>query len=56
MIHDWQIEEKDEQIAQGVLLLSKLLKYSDDCEVRSVCENYVQEHKDYINENINTDL
>lgn len=48
MTQDWMLEEKDEQISQGVLLLSKLLKYSDDCSIRTVCENYIEAHKSYL--------
>lgn len=50
MIQDWQLEEKDEHISQGVLLLSKLLLYPDDCELRARCESWITEHKSYLNE------
>lgn len=48
MIQDWQLDEKDEQISQGVLLLSKLLIFPEDCELRAVCESWIKEHKSYL--------
>ena len=48
MRQDWELEEKDEHIAQGVLLLSKLLINPNNCELRAVCENYIKEHKAYV--------
>lgn len=56
MIHDWQLEEKDEHISQGVLLLSKLLLTPDDCELRNVCENWIKEHKGYMPEPAGYDI
>lgn len=48
MIQAWETEELHEHISQGVLLLSKLLIFPDDVELRNVCEAWIKEHKSYL--------
>jgi hypothetical protein len=48
MAQDWELDEKDEQIGQAALLLKKLLDTPDDCALRDVCENWIEEHKNYL--------
>lgn len=50
MIQDWQLEEKDEHISQAVLLPSKLLITPYDCELRDVCEKWIEGHKSYLSD------
>lgn len=48
MIHEWMLEEKDEQISQAALLLKRLLETPEDCELRNVVENWLADHKAYV--------
>lgn len=47
-MRDWMKDELDEQISQAALLLKKLLVDPDDCDLRLVCENWIEEHKSYL--------
>lgn len=48
MTQYWQLEELDEQIGQAALLLKKLLDTPEDCSLRDVCQNWIEEHKNYL--------
>ena len=44
----WEADELHEQIGQATMLISKLLIYPDDCQLRSVCESWIKEHASYL--------
>jgi hypothetical protein len=48
MIQDWQYEELEEQLSQCAVLLKKIMQTPDDCDLRNVCDNWIEAHKSYL--------
>lgn len=46
----WEQDELHEQISQAALLLKKLLVDPEDCDLRRVCEAWIDDHRSYLPE------
>lgn len=47
-MRQWEKDELDEQISQAAVLIKKLMETPEDCELRFVCQNWLDDHKSYL--------
>lgn len=47
-MREWEKDELDEQISQAAVLIKKLMETPEDCELRLVCHNWLDDHKSYL--------
>lgn len=47
-MQDWERAEFEEQIGQAGILIKRLLQTPEDCDLRNVCEGWLNDHQTYM--------